>query len=120
LGKTSDSTQGPLVNAIEISKYLKISDGSSDGAVAASLVYAYQSLDWAHEGGDPCFPVAWSWLECNLDNELKPLASNIRVADAGRSPRWLKRKKDRGGRLARHRCGCRISRQRGGLGKWRQ
>ncbi|KVI00007.1 Concanavalin A-like lectin/glucanase, subgroup [Cynara cardunculus var. scolymus] len=60
-GKTSDSTQGPLVNAIEISKYLKISDGSFDGAVAASLVSVYESLDWAQEGGDPCLPVAWSW-----------------------------------------------------------
>nr|XP_043610918.1 probable LRR receptor-like serine/threonine-protein kinase At1g67720 [Erigeron canadensis] len=70
-GKTADSTQGPLVNAIEINKYLKIGDGSSDGAVAASLVSGYMSLDWAQEGGDPCLPVAWSWLECNSDREPK-------------------------------------------------
>lgn len=30
-GKTSDSTEGPLVNAMEINKYLKKSDGSLDG-----------------------------------------------------------------------------------------
>ncbi|KAD3337491.1 hypothetical protein E3N88_33011 [Mikania micrantha] len=76
-GKTSDSTQGPLVNAIEISKYLKISDGSFDGAVAASLVSGYKSLDWAQEGGDPCLPVAWSWLECNLDSEPKIISVKL-------------------------------------------
>lgn len=30
-GKTSDSTLGPLLNAMEINKYLKKSDGSADG-----------------------------------------------------------------------------------------
>ncbi|XP_076917760.1 putative LRR receptor-like serine/threonine-protein kinase At1g67720 [Bidens hawaiensis] len=75
-GKTYDSTQGPLVNAIEISKYLKISDGSFDGAVAASLVSG-RTLDWAQEGGDPCLPVAWSWVECNLDNEPKIISVKL-------------------------------------------
>ncbi|KAK1426088.1 hypothetical protein QVD17_14756 [Tagetes erecta] len=74
---TSDSTQGPLVNAIEISRYLKISDGSFDGAVAASLVSGYKSLAWAQEGGDPCLPVAWSWLECNLDSEPKIISVKL-------------------------------------------
>ncbi|KAI7751377.1 hypothetical protein M8C21_016925, partial [Ambrosia artemisiifolia] len=69
--KTDDSTEGPLVNAIEISKYLRISDGSFDGAVAASLVSGYKLLDWAQEGGDPCLPVPWSWLECNSDPQPK-------------------------------------------------
>lgn len=76
-GKTSDSTQGPLVNAIEISKYLKITDGSFDGAVAASLVSAYKFLDWTQEGGDPCLPVAWSWLECNSDPEPKIISVKL-------------------------------------------
>ncbi|KAL8214455.1 hypothetical protein R6Q57_003904 [Mikania cordata] len=76
-GKTSDSTQGPLVNAIEICRYLKISDGSFDGAVAASIVSGYKSLDWAQEGGDPCLPVAWSWLECNLDSEPKIISVKL-------------------------------------------
>ncbi|KAI3683781.1 hypothetical protein L1987_84296 [Smallanthus sonchifolius] len=76
-GKTIDSTQGPLVNAIEISKYLKISDGSLDGAVAASLVSGYKLLDWAQEGGDPCLPVAWSWLECNSDREPKIISIKL-------------------------------------------
>ncbi|GKD63407.1 probable LRR receptor-like serine/threonine-protein kinase [Tanacetum coccineum] len=46
-GKTSDSSEGPLVNAIEINKYLKISVGSLDGAVAASFISGYKLLDWA-------------------------------------------------------------------------
>ncbi|XP_071690581.1 probable LRR receptor-like serine/threonine-protein kinase At1g67720 [Rutidosis leptorrhynchoides] len=76
-GKTSDSTQGPLVNAIEINKYLKIGDGSFDGDVAASLVSNYESSDWAQEGGDPCLPVAWSWLDCNTDREPKIIAVKL-------------------------------------------
>lgn len=76
-GKTSDSSEGPLVNAIEINKYLKISDGSLDGEVAASLVSGYKLLDWAQEGGDPCLPVAWSWLECNLDREPKIISIKL-------------------------------------------
>ncbi|MFS7908663.1 putative protein kinase RLK-Pelle-LRR-I-1 family [Helianthus anomalus] len=75
--ETSDSTQGPLVNAIEISKYLRISDGSLDGAVAASLVSGYKLSDWAQEGGDPCLPVAWSWLECNSDREPKIISVKL-------------------------------------------
>ncbi|XP_024977328.1 probable LRR receptor-like serine/threonine-protein kinase At1g67720 [Cynara cardunculus var. scolymus] len=76
-GKTSDSTEGPLVNAIEISRYLKITDGSFDGAVASSLVSVYKSLVWAQEGGDPCLPVPWSWLECNSDPQPKIISVKL-------------------------------------------
>ncbi|KAI3520226.1 hypothetical protein L1887_09515 [Cichorium endivia] len=76
-GKTSDSTEGPLVNAIEISKYVKIADGSFDGAVVASLVSVYKSLEWAQEGGDPCLPVPWSWLECNSDPQPKVISVKL-------------------------------------------
>ncbi|KAJ9540289.1 hypothetical protein OSB04_026795 [Centaurea solstitialis] len=76
-GKTLDSTEGPLVNAIEISRYLRITDGSFDGAVAASLALAFKSLDWAEEGGDPCLPVPWSWLECNSDPQPKIISVNL-------------------------------------------
>ncbi|GJU91491.1 probable LRR receptor-like serine/threonine-protein kinase [Tanacetum coccineum] len=76
--KTSDSTEGPLLNAIEISKYLEIADGSFDEAVASSLVSVYKSLDWAQEGGDPCLPVPWSWLECNSD--LQPKIISIKLS----------------------------------------
>ncbi|KAL6958662.1 DNA helicase [Sarracenia purpurea var. burkii] len=66
-GKTSDSSMGPLLNAMEINKYLKKNDGSFDGSVIASAVSSYSSADWAREGGDPCLPVPWSWVECNSD-----------------------------------------------------
>lgn len=66
-GKTSDSSKGPLLNAMEINKYLEKNDGSQDGAVISSFASHYSSADWAHEGGDPCLPVPWSWVECNSD-----------------------------------------------------
>nr|AMM42843.1 LRR-RLK [Vernicia fordii] len=66
-GKTSDSSRGPLLNAMEINKYLEKNDGSPDGEVIASVISLYTSADWAQEGGDPCLPVPWSWLQCNSD-----------------------------------------------------
>ncbi|KAG5553772.1 hypothetical protein RHGRI_011601 [Rhododendron griersonianum] len=65
--KTIDSSMGPLLNAMEINKYLKKNDGSLDGSVIASVVSLYSSADWAREGGDPCLPVPLSWLQCNSD-----------------------------------------------------
>ncbi|GAB4856734.1 hypothetical protein Ancab_014648 [Ancistrocladus abbreviatus] len=76
--KTSDSTKGPLLNAMEINKYIKKIDGSSDGAVVASLVSHYLPADWAQEGGDPCLPVSWSWLGCNSDPQ--PLIISVHLS----------------------------------------
>ncbi|KAL2323296.1 hypothetical protein Fmac_027675 [Flemingia macrophylla] len=61
-GKTSDSSRGPLINAMEINKYLEKNDGSPDGEVISGVLSHYSSADWAQEGGDPCLPVSWSWL----------------------------------------------------------
>ncbi|CAI9762049.1 unnamed protein product [Fraxinus pennsylvanica] len=66
-GKTSDSTMGPLLNAMEINKYLKRTDGSLDGPVIAAVASAYSWAEWAKEGGDPCLPIPWSWVKCNSD-----------------------------------------------------
>ncbi|XP_057513456.1 probable LRR receptor-like serine/threonine-protein kinase At1g67720 [Actinidia eriantha] len=66
-GKTSDSSLGPLLNAMEINKYLKKNDGSVDGSIISSIVSFYSSADWTREGGDPCLPVPWSWVHCNSD-----------------------------------------------------
>ncbi|KAK3016665.1 hypothetical protein RJ639_006760 [Escallonia herrerae] len=77
-GKTSDSTEGPLVNAMEINKYLKKSDGSLDGLVIASVVSLYSTADWAQEGGDPCLPVTWSWVQCNADPQ--PRITSIKLS----------------------------------------
>ncbi|KAK9985440.1 hypothetical protein SO802_030391 [Lithocarpus litseifolius] len=70
-GKTSDSKRGPLLNAMEINKYLEKNDGSLDGASIAKIVSYYSSSVWAQEGGDPCLPVPWSWVQCNSDPQPK-------------------------------------------------
>ncbi|XP_050227786.1 probable LRR receptor-like serine/threonine-protein kinase At1g67720 [Mercurialis annua] len=66
-GKTSDSSRGPLLNAMEMNKYLEKNDGSPDGDRIASVISLYKTADWAQEGGDPCLPVPWSWLQCSSD-----------------------------------------------------
>lgn len=77
-GKTSDSTMGPILNAMEINKYLEKSDGSLDGPVITSFVSNYGSSPWAHEGGDPCLPAPWSWIEC--DSSLRPRITSIKLS----------------------------------------
>ncbi|KAL8484059.1 hypothetical protein ACS0TY_026670 [Phlomoides rotata] len=77
-GKTSDSTLGPLLNAMEINKYLKKSDGSADGPVLADLTTAYSSVEWANEGGDPCLPAPWSWVQCSSDPQ--PRITSIKLS----------------------------------------
>ncbi|XVF76520.1 hypothetical protein PTKIN_Ptkin13bG0272200 [Pterospermum kingtungense] len=69
--RTSDSSRGPLLNAMEINKYLEKNDGSLDGAIIASVVTLYSYANWAQEGGDPCLPVPWSWVKCNSDGHPK-------------------------------------------------
>ncbi|XWS43636.1 hypothetical protein CRYUN_Cryun16bG0120800 [Craigia yunnanensis] len=71
LERTSDSSRGPLLNAIEINSYLEKNDGCLDGAVITNVVTLYSSADWAQEGGDPCLPVPWSWVRCNSDRQPK-------------------------------------------------
>ncbi|KAG6697115.1 hypothetical protein I3843_09G176600 [Carya illinoinensis] len=70
-GKTSDSSMGPLLNAMEINKYLEKNGGSLDGTVIGNMVSYYSSADWAQEGGDPCLPVPWSWVQCDSDPQPK-------------------------------------------------
>ncbi|CAL0321375.1 unnamed protein product [Lupinus luteus] len=67
LGKTSDSSRGPLLNAMEINKYLEKNDGSPDGDAISSVLSNYTPAEWANEGGDPCLPVPWSWVHCSSD-----------------------------------------------------
>lgn len=33
----------------------------------AAVTSAYSWEGWAKEGGDPCLPVPWSWVQCNSD-----------------------------------------------------
>ncbi|KAH6825677.1 Leucine-rich repeat protein kinase family protein [Perilla frutescens var. hirtella] len=76
--KTSDSTLGPLLNAMEINRYLKKSDGSADGSLLAAITTTYSSAKWANEGGDPCLPAPWSWVQCSSDPQ--PRITSIKLS----------------------------------------
>ncbi|CAH2058950.1 unnamed protein product [Thlaspi arvense] len=75
--KTADSSRGPILNAMEISKYLKKSDGSIDATVMANIASLYSSTEWGQEGGDPCLPSPWSWVECNSDPQPRVVAVKL-------------------------------------------
>ncbi|XP_041011105.1 probable LRR receptor-like serine/threonine-protein kinase At1g67720 isoform X2 [Juglans microcarpa x Juglans regia] len=65
--KTRDSTRGPLLNAMEISKYVKI-DSKTEGQdliVANALRSMSSESIWTNEG-DPCVPTQWEWVACSL------------------------------------------------------
>lgn len=64
--KTSDSTRGPLLNAIEINKYQQIAakTHSQDVTVLSALGSMSMGSDWGNEGGDPCIPAPWEWVTC--------------------------------------------------------
>ncbi|XP_043726168.1 probable LRR receptor-like serine/threonine-protein kinase At1g67720 isoform X2 [Telopea speciosissima] len=65
--KTRDSTRGPLLNAIEISKYVQIIPKTQSNDVMT--LDAFHSMppgsDWIHEEGDPCIPTQWEWITCS-------------------------------------------------------
>ncbi|KAL9353168.1 hypothetical protein Peur_055848 [Populus x canadensis] len=93
--KTRDSTQGPLLNAIEISKYLKIEPrtDSQDVTVLNALRSLSAESAWTNEQGDPCVPAHWDWVNCtsttppritkialsgkNLKGEIPPEINNM-------------------------------------------
>ncbi|XVF43824.1 hypothetical protein PTKIN_Ptkin02bG0071200 [Pterospermum kingtungense] len=65
--KTNDSTRGPLLNAIEISKYQQIAAKTDWRDVTALNAIRSMSAEssWATEGGDPCVPARWEWVTCS-------------------------------------------------------
>ncbi|KAI9169509.1 hypothetical protein LWI28_013367 [Acer negundo] len=65
--KTRDSTQGPLLSAIEISKYQKIAAKTERQDVTAleALCSMSDGSGWTNNGGDPCIPVHWDWVTCS-------------------------------------------------------
>ncbi|XP_020690192.1 probable LRR receptor-like serine/threonine-protein kinase At1g67720 isoform X1 [Dendrobium catenatum] len=71
--KTRDSTRGPLLNAIEISKYVQIIPKTDVQDVA--VLNAFCSLasigDWRYDNGDPCIPAAWDWVNCSSAMPLR-------------------------------------------------
>lgn len=65
--KTYDSTRGPLLNAIEISKYVQIMPKTNVQDVA--VLNAFCSMAsigvWKYDNGDPCIPATWNWVNCS-------------------------------------------------------
>ncbi|OAY86025.1 putative LRR receptor-like serine/threonine-protein kinase, partial [Ananas comosus] len=64
--KTPDSTRGPLLNAIEISKYVQIIPKTDIQDIA--VLDAFRSMstqgEWRYDDGDPCTPAPWEWISC--------------------------------------------------------
>ncbi|XP_008792358.2 probable LRR receptor-like serine/threonine-protein kinase At1g67720 [Phoenix dactylifera] len=75
--KTNDSSRGPILNALEIYKYLQINYGSQDAPVMAGFTSHYLLAIWAQEGGDPCLPTPWSWVKCSSDPQPKIISINL-------------------------------------------
>lgn len=67
--KTIDSTRGPILNALEIGRYVRRASktSSTDAVALAALIAMSPMSDWANEGGDLCLPVQWDWVECSSD-----------------------------------------------------
>ncbi|XP_071693240.1 probable LRR receptor-like serine/threonine-protein kinase At1g67720 [Rutidosis leptorrhynchoides] len=77
--KTQDSTQGPLLNALEISKYVPISPKTDRKDV--NVLDAFRSmLDISDliEEGDPCVPAQWEWVSCS--SNVPPRISKIALS----------------------------------------
>ncbi|XP_073014805.1 probable LRR receptor-like serine/threonine-protein kinase At1g67720 isoform X1 [Primulina eburnea] len=63
--KTLDSTRGPLLNAIEISRYVQIVAKTNEQDVSNLNALRLDSGEWLEVGGDPCIPTSWEWVSCS-------------------------------------------------------
>ncbi|KAK2443514.1 putative LRR receptor serine/threonine-protein kinase [Trifolium repens] len=64
--RTADSTRGPLLNAMEISKYQEIA--SKTLKQDSNSVNAFANLSdeiIPKNEGDPCVPTSWEWVNCS-------------------------------------------------------
>ncbi|KAJ4802270.1 Leucine-rich repeat protein kinase family protein [Rhynchospora pubera] len=75
--QTNDSSRGPILNAFEIFKYNLINFGSLDSTAMDSLVSIYPQKEWAQEGGDPCSPIPWTWVQCNSDSQPRIISLKL-------------------------------------------
>lgn len=70
--KTSDSTRGPLLNAIEISKYVPIAAKTDRQDLAVLNILRFMSSEsLSLEEGDPCVPTPWEWVNCSSTAPLR-------------------------------------------------
>ncbi|KAJ0977316.1 hypothetical protein J5N97_012790 [Dioscorea zingiberensis] len=80
LSKTQDSTRGPLLNAIEVSKYVKIfpKTDTQDAVILDVFRSMSHNGEWEYEDGDPCTPVNWEWVKCS--NSTPPRITKIALS----------------------------------------
>lgn len=78
--KTRDSTQGPLLNAIEISKYVQIAGKTAmqDVNILNALQAKSTDSNWLNEDGDPCVPTPWEWVSCS--SNIPPRITKIALS----------------------------------------
>ncbi|KAL9246552.1 hypothetical protein vseg_020070 [Gypsophila vaccaria] len=65
--KTPDSTKGPILNAIEISRYVQIgSKADAQDVMTLNVVRTMLPAGLAtQDAGDPCTPAHWDWVICS-------------------------------------------------------
>ncbi|XP_050132862.1 probable LRR receptor-like serine/threonine-protein kinase At1g67720 isoform X2 [Malus sylvestris] len=64
--RTPDSTRGPLLNAMEISKYVQIAAKTDRRDLAVLNVLHFMAAEsLSVDEGDPCAPTPWEWVNCS-------------------------------------------------------
>ncbi|KAI4990915.1 hypothetical protein ZWY2020_039286 [Hordeum vulgare] len=43
----------------------------------SSLASRYPQAGWAQEGGDPCLPVSWTWVQCSSEAAPRVLSITL-------------------------------------------
>lgn len=78
--KTEDSTLGPILNAMEISRYVQIAAKTHEEDVRVLNSFRSLSLgsSWTDEQGDPCMPTSWDWVTCS--NTVPPRITKISLS----------------------------------------
>ncbi|XP_020229764.1 probable LRR receptor-like serine/threonine-protein kinase At1g67720 isoform X2 [Cajanus cajan] len=91
---TPDSTRGPLLNALEISKYVQIASKTDKQDTMVVKAFRFFSSESSQTNeGDPCVPTPWEWVNCsattppritkiilsrrNVKGEIPPELSNM-------------------------------------------
>ncbi|KAF7124505.1 hypothetical protein RHSIM_Rhsim12G0036800 [Rhododendron simsii] len=77
--KTTDSNRGPLLNAIEISKYVQIGSKTYEQDVNVLDVLRTMSAESVQTSeGDPCVPAPWKWVTCS--SNIPPRITKVKLS----------------------------------------
>ncbi|PON42348.1 Mitogen-activated protein kinase kinase kinase [Parasponia andersonii] len=78
-GKTRDSIRGPLLNAMEISKYVQIAAKTDRQDLNDVNALRLMSAEIASTNeGDPCVPTHWEWVNCS--SSVPPRITTINLS----------------------------------------